>query len=102
MIGTGGSNPSPSAKKEFVNEYVKLGIWVAVIGVIFAWLWRRGDLLRFSRFVQETREELKKCSWPTWDELKGSTVVVMVSIFLLGAFTVLVDYILHLAVRVMM
>jgi len=79
-----------------------LFIWVAVIGVIFTWLWRRGDLLRLSRFVQETREELKKCSWPTWQELKGSTVVVTISIALLGAFTVLVDYLLHLAVRVIM
>jgi preprotein translocase subunit SecE len=85
-----------------VNEYVKLSIWVAVIGALFAWLWRRGDLVRLSRFVQETREELKKCSWPTVDELKGSTVVVMVSIVLLGAFTVLVDYVLHLVVQKML
>jgi preprotein translocase subunit SecE len=85
-----------------VSDYLTLFIWVAVIGVIFTWLWRRGDLLRLSRFVQETREELKKCSWPTWQELKGSTVVVTISIALLGAFTVLVDYLLHLAVRVIM
>jgi preprotein translocase subunit SecE len=82
-----------------VNEYIKLAIWVAVIGAIFAWLWRRGDLARLTRFVQETREELKKCSWPTLDELKGSTVLVMVSILLLGGFTVVVDYVLHLAVQ---
>lgn len=85
-----------------MSDYLTLFIWVAVIGVIFTWLWRRGDLLRLSRFVQETREELKKCSWPTWQELKGSTVVVTISIALLGAFTVLVDYLLHLAVRVIM
>jgi preprotein translocase subunit SecE len=41
--------------------------------------------------VQETREELKKCTWPTWEELKGSTVVVIVSVGLLGVFTVVVD-----------
>ena len=41
--------------------------------------------------MQETREELKKCSWPTWDELKGSTVVITISIVLLGGFIVLVD-----------
>jgi preprotein translocase subunit SecE len=42
----------------------------------------------------ETREELRKCTWPTFDELKGSTVVVMVTIALLGAFTVGVDYVI--------
>ena len=44
--------------------------------------------------MQETREELRKCTWPTWDELKGSTVVVMISILLLGVFTVVVDLVL--------
>ena len=74
-----------------MNDLITLLIWVAVIGVIFAVLWRTGQLVRLSTYVQETREELKKCTWPTWDELKGSTVVVVVSTALLGGFTVLVD-----------
>ncbi len=62
-----------------------------VIGSAFAFLWWKGYLLRFSNYVQATREELRKCTWPTWEELKGSTVVVTISIALLGAFTVGVD-----------
>jgi preprotein translocase subunit SecE len=85
-----------------VNDYVRLAIAVVIIGGIFAYLWRKGLLLRMSTYVQETREELKKCSWPTWEELKGSTVVVMISILLLGAFTVVVDRLLYMVVRVMM
>jgi preprotein translocase SecE subunit len=96
----GGSNPSPSARKrEFVNDYIKLGIWVAIVAIVFIILWRKGTLLRLSNYVQETREELRKCSWPSVDELKGSTVVVMVSIILLGVFTVGIDFILALLVR---
>jgi len=34
---------------------------------------------------------LKKCSWPTWVELKGSTALIMVSIALMGAFTEVLD-----------
>ena len=83
------------------NEYIKLGIWVAIIAGVFFYMWRKGHLLALSRYVQETREELKKCTWPTWAELKGSTVVVMISILLLGAFTVAVDYVVHLMVRAM-
>ena len=82
-----------------MNEYVKLGIWVAVIGVAFAFLWRKGYLMRLGNYVQETREELRKCTWPTWGELKGSTTVVMISIVLLGAFTVGVDFLFTLLVR---
>ena len=85
-----------------MNDYLKLGIVVAIVGGVFAYLWRQGHLMRMSTYVQETREELRKCSWPTWDELKGSTFVVMVSIILLGGFTVIVDYILHTAVRLVM
>ena len=72
-------------------------IWIAlavVIGGLFAWLWRAGHLARFTSYVQQTREELRKCTWPTWDELKGSTLVVTISIVLLGGFTVAIDNIL--------
>ena len=67
--------------------------------VVFVFLWRKGSFLRVSNYVQETQEELKKCSWPTWEELKGSTAVVMISIALLGGFTVGVDFVVALLVR---
>jgi preprotein translocase subunit SecE len=70
-------------------------IWVLVIatvaGGLFAWLWRGGYLVRLADYIRATREELKKCSWPSWDELKGSTLVVAVSIGILGIFTIAVD-----------
>jgi len=52
-----------------------------------------------SNYIQGTREELRKCTWPTKEELKGSTVVVMVSILLLGVYTVGVDFFITLVVR---
>ena len=92
LTANGGSNPSLSAKlKVFVTDLIKIGIWVAVIGALFVVLWRKGYLLHLTNYVQETREELRKCTWPTWEELKGSTVVVTISIFMLGGFAVLVD-----------
>src|SRR5262249_53233603 len=77
--------------KVIVNKLTVMLIWVAVIGVIFAIAWSQGLIARLSVFVQETREELNKCSWPTWDELKGSTVLVMVAMVLLGLFTFAAD-----------
>jgi preprotein translocase subunit SecE len=67
--------------------------------VLFAWLWRKGHLLRFTNYVQATQVELKKCTWPTQAELRGSTVVVLVSTALLGIFTVAVDFVLSLALK---
>ena len=66
-------------------------VWAVVIGGVFGYLWWQGQVRRFAVYIQETREELKKCSWPTWQELKGSTVVIVISIALLGGFTVVVD-----------
>ena len=73
--------------------------WAVVIAVAFGWLWRAGHLARFGIYVRQTREELKKCTWPSWDELKGSTVVVGISILLLGGFTVFVDFVFAMLVR---
>ena len=72
---------------------MKIGMIIALAALagVFFFLWQKGHLLRFAGFVRETREELKKCAWPTKDELVGSTVVVFVSLFLLGGFTALVD-----------
>ena len=78
-----------------MNELTKILIWAAVIGALFAYLWWQGQVRRFAVYVQETREELKKCSWPTWQELKGSTVVIAVSIALLGAFVLVADVFLN-------
>jgi len=82
-----------------MSETLKIVIWVAVVGGVFAWLWRGGHLARFAAYVAQTREELRKCTWPTWDELKGSTVIVTISIVLLGGFTVAVGFVFSLFVR---
>jgi len=82
-----------------VNNNITLIIWAAVIVIVFLYTWRKGHLLRLRNYVLETREELKRCTWPTWAELKGSTVVVMVTVLLLGAFTVAIDIVITLLVR---
>ena len=81
------------------NDLIKLGIWIVIIGGTFGYLWYKGHLLKLSTYVKETREELRKCSWPSIEELKGSTVVVMISIALLGLLTVGADFVILKLVR---
>ena len=52
-------------------------------------LWWQGQIQRLAVYVAETREELKKCAWPNWEELKGPTALIMIMIALLGGFIVL-------------
>ena len=75
-------------------------ITVLVVLAIFGVLWYQGYLIKIRNYVAETQEELKKCTWPSWDELKGSTLLVMVTMALLGVFTIAVDFALSLVNRV--
>ncbi len=75
-----------------MNSWIHIAVWAVVIAAIFAYLWWQGQVTRFANYIRETREELKKCSWPSWIELRGSTVLIAIVIVLLGVFTVIVDY----------
>ena len=81
-----------------MNDYVKYGLIGALV-VVLILMWRRGLLKQLGDYVVETREELRKCSWPSVDELRGSTVVVLISIALLGGFTIGIDLVLTLLFR---
>ena len=74
-------------------------IWGTVLAVAFGFLWYTGNLARLRNYVLETREELRKCTWPTWEELRGSTVLVAISILLLGLYTVAIDSVLVLIIN---
>ena len=78
-----------------MSDLTKIGIWAAVVVVVFAILWWKGQVRRIAVYWQETWAELQKCSWPTWTELKGSTAVIVITIVLLGVFTVAMDALLQ-------
>jgi len=54
---------------------------------------------KIKRFFAETRVEMRKVTWPTRDELKESTKVVIVSTFVVTLFIGAIDEILTLLVR---
>jgi len=82
-----------------VKNNTGLIITVLVVLAVFGLLWYQGYLVKIRNYVAETQEELKKCTWPSWDELKGSTVLVMITMALLGLFTIVVDFGLSLVNR---
>lgn len=43
------------------------------------------------RFLKEVRTEVRKVNWPPRKELVGSTIVVIVSVFILSFFLGVVD-----------
>ena len=52
-----------------------------------------------SGFIREVFEELRKVVWPTWGELYRYTLVVIVTVAILGVFIGGVDYLLGEGLR---
>ncbi len=47
---------------------------------------------KLSQYISETKNELvNKVSWPSWQELQGSAVVVMVSSIIIALIVFLMD-----------
>ncbi|MBC8215973.1 MAG: preprotein translocase subunit SecE [Candidatus Marinimicrobia bacterium] len=57
---------------------------------------------KIKQFFQEVQFEMKKVSWPTWDELRGSTYVVLTLSLMLAVFLFIVDFILNRLMSVLL
>jgi preprotein translocase subunit SecE len=71
---------------------------MAIALAVLVYLWRKGHLMRLGHYFRETREELRKCTWPNVTELRGSTTVVLVAVALLGLFVIVVDLIFTMVI----
>ena len=54
--------------------------------------------MRFFKFLKEVKAELKKVSWPTWDEVSRSTIVVFVTLIFFTMFIYYSDYVIKVIV----
>ena len=70
--------------------------WVLpfVFGAVAMWIgYRLVHFPRFADFLISTEAEMNKVSWPSWREVRTSTVVVLVSTFFLAACLFVFDMI---------
>jgi preprotein translocase subunit SecE len=49
---------------------------------------------RFQNYIRDVIAELKKVTWPTRDELKGSTITVIIFSIMSSVFVFSVDFVL--------
>jgi preprotein translocase SecE subunit len=85
-----------------VKDFIPLLIGTAVFGGLFLFAWKQGYIAKLSAYVGETQQELKKCNWPSRDELANSTLLIFVVIGLLGVFTVVVDQLMITFVKALL
>jgi len=69
--------------------------WTVLILVVFGILWGTGKIEAIKKYFHETREQLRKATWPTGEELKQHIVVVLLSSLLLAVFTVAADFVVR-------
>jgi len=94
------STGQPPVQKDSVANQSDPGVfwdvfWPALILAVFIWMWRTGKIAGIRNYILETKEQLDKCTWPTWNELRQHIVVVLISSFLLAVFTVAADFVVR-------
>jgi len=67
---------------------------VVAVAAAAALIWRQ-PLLAFAvkstAYIREVRVEVRKVSWPTWEDLRRSTMVIIVIVVIVGAIIGLMD-----------
>ena len=57
---------------------------------------------KIMQFSSDVKYEMSKVSWPEWDDLKGSTYVVLILSLILTVFLFIVDFILSKIISIIM
>ena len=54
--------------------------------------------VRVKNYFEELQTEMRLVTWPAWKQVRATTLVVIVSVFLLSAYFMLVDQIVNSAI----
>ncbi|GEM_PF-2757858 len=86
----------PLAKIEITYGILICVVLFVVLALALLATW---NLRGWNDLLIDTQTEMKKVSWPKRDELIGSSVVVIVTVVVLGAYLYLVDFLLTAVAR---
>ncbi len=88
-IVNGEERPSP-VKRQGANPMSKFAD-----GVVGQWR-------EFTQFLNDVRSEMRKVVAPSWKEVKATTTVVIIAVFIFGVFFFVVDSIFSRAMGTLM
>ncbi|OQA57519.1 MAG: preprotein translocase subunit SecE [Candidatus Omnitrophica bacterium ADurb.Bin277] len=58
-------------------------------------------LQKTGNFIQQTKEELAKVTWPSWNELWQAAVVVIIGTFIVAVFIACCDFLISNLIRIL-
>ena len=79
---------------DWVTWVTVLVVVVALAGLVF-WLLRGGHWAKFVTFLGEVRTEMRKVSFPTRDEVVGTTIVVIVTSVIFAVYLWIADLLIQ-------
>ena len=79
-----------------VTWIIALVVAAALAGLVF-WLLRGGHWAKFVTFLGEVRMEMRKVSFPTRDEVVGTTIVVIVTSVIFAIYLWIADLLIQQA-----
>lgn len=78
-----------------MNLPLIVGAFAVVVTVGALVLWREPILAFTGRtrvFIREVRGEVRKITWPTWDDLRRSTLIITVIVIVIGIVIGIMDW----------
>ena len=58
-----------------------------------------GAWTNFTSFLSDVRAEMRKVVSPTWDEVRTTTFVVVITVFIFGVFFFAVDWVFRIGIN---
>ena len=77
-----------------IGWIITLVVVAALAGLVF-WLIRGGHWAKFVTFLSEVRTEMRKVSFPTRDEVVGTTIVVIVTSVIFAIYLWIADLLIQ-------
>ncbi len=75
--------------------WIVLLVVVAALAGLGYWVWSAGHWKRGQDFVRETNIEMKKVSFPSWDEVQATTIIVIITSFIFAVYLWGADVVIH-------
>jgi preprotein translocase subunit SecE len=71
-----------------------IGAVMALVVVSVLVVWRQPVFVFAQRsvgFLQQVRSEVRKISWPSWDDLRKSTIIITILVIIVGIIIGIMD-----------
>ena len=86
--------PTSQGNEVVMSLEMMVGSVMAGLLAVALVIWRQpvfAFAVKSAEYSRDVRAEMRKVSWPTWDDLRRSTVIIVIIVFIVGMIIGLMD-----------